>query len=87
MDIVASQAKQTQTEIIMSDMTEKFKIPKNELVTVISGHDFRPELFGFKRKVPTLKDYQFYYFEHPKRQASHHRLLLCKYNLNESGTL
>lgn len=46
-------------------MMDKYNIPKNEMVTVVNGEDFKPEYFGFKRKVPIEKQYLFYYFEHP----------------------
>ena len=64
-DLISKQAYHNWHLLIPEEMMDKYNIPKNEMVTVINGEDFKPEYFGFRRKVPIEKQYLFYYFEHP----------------------
>jgi hypothetical protein len=54
-------------------------------ISIISGKDFNPVLFGYKNFVPEVRDYIFYYFNDSVHPKFNKRVLQCQHVDPETG--
>lgn len=80
--MIKATAKHDWRELLSTECMHQYNFPRHKRVTVISGQDLNPKLFGIKHNEPDCKQFIFYYFITPETSQYSHRLFICQHSEN-----